>query len=111
MSVYRMRKYLLPATIALVWFCGVGASPAEAYIDPGTGSHLFSSLGIMLGVATTCLAIGFFQMKRCGEWFLTRLTRRRRADDEPREQLAATKSAPRVDDRMICRPPTENPDP
>jgi len=83
MTGSRKRKYLVPAGIALLWLFGLGAQDAQAYIDPGTGSSLFSSLGIMLGVVATSLAIGLTQARRCGEWLFAKLTSRRRADHAP----------------------------
>lgn len=83
MSRNWMRKYLVPTGIALLWLFGLGTQDAEAYIDPGTGSSLFSSLGIMLGVVATSLAIGLTQARRCGEWLLAKLASRRHAEQAP----------------------------
>ena len=61
-----------------LWFVlGPGVNRAEAYIDPGTGASLLSSLGLLLGVACTGIAIGFTQVKRCGAWLLVKVAARR----------------------------------
>ena len=49
-----------------------------AYIDPGTGSSLFASLGLMLGVLTAVFALGLSQLRRMGAWFLMRFTPKRK---------------------------------
>ena len=72
------RCFLWAAVIAVVLF-GPGASRAEAYIDPGTGSHLLSTLGIMVGVVSTGFIFGLAQVRRCGAWFLAKLAERRGA--------------------------------
>ena len=77
-----MRKYLLCGLIVVIWLLGPGASRAEAYIDPGTGSHLLSTLGIMLGVLCTCCAVCFYQLKRCGTWVMAKIVARRKTDSE-----------------------------
>lgn len=83
-----LRKYVVPTLIAFVWLLGPGARPAHAYIDPGTGSSLFTSLGLLLGVMTTCLAIGLTQARRCGGWFLAKIAHRRRDErDSPSKKL------------------------
>lgn len=83
-----LRKYVIPILIAFVWLLGPGARSAQAYIDPGTGSSLFTSLGLLLGVITTCLAIGLTQVKRCGGWFLAKIANRRRVErDKPSKKL------------------------
>ena len=74
-----LRRYLLPGVVVVVFLLGPGASHAEAYIDPGTGSHLLSTLGIMIGVVSTCYFFGIGQVRRCGEWFWAKLGERRKA--------------------------------
>lgn len=53
---------------------GPGAADAQAYIDPGTGSSLFASLGVILGMVTAVFAVGLTQARRIGEWFIAKLT-------------------------------------
>jgi hypothetical protein len=66
----------MAAVIALVFVLGPGAGRAEAYIDPGTGANLLTSLGLILGVACTGIAIGFTQIKRCCAWCLAKFATR-----------------------------------
>jgi len=65
---------------ALVVVFGTTIQPAHAYIDPGTGSSLFSSLGIMLGAMVTMFAFGISQFRRCSGWFWARLHSRNSGD-------------------------------
>jgi hypothetical protein len=58
------------AALTIIWIWGLGASEARAYVDPGTGSALFSSLAIVLGVASTGIVVCFQQVKRF-IWWLT----------------------------------------
>ncbi len=74
-----MRKCLTAVVIGLWFVLGPGANRAEAYIDPGTGANLLSSLGVLLGVTCTGIAIGFTQIKRCGAWLLIKVAERRGA--------------------------------
>lgn len=78
MNTRRIRRYLLCGLIIAIWLLGPGASRVEAYIDPGTGSHVLSTLGIMLGVICTCCAIGFYQIKRCSTWVVGKIVSRRK---------------------------------
>lgn len=66
--------------VAAVAVLGPGINRAEAYIDPGTGGAFLSSLGMVLGVMTACLAVAFAQVRRCGGWLLTKVATRRRAE-------------------------------
>jgi hypothetical protein len=77
----------LAAATALL---GPGTSEAHAYIDPGTGSSLFSSLGLMLGVCIAFFAMVLTQVKRWGQWFMAKLYFRRHKDLAP---PAASESA------------------
>ena len=52
---------------------GPGISEAHAYIDPGTGSSLFSSLGLMLGVCLAFAAMMLTQLRRCGQWLMAKV--------------------------------------
>lgn len=63
-----MRVSITGIAVALMVVLGIAAQPAHAYIDPGTGSSLFSSLGIMLGVMVTMFAFCITQFRRCGGW-------------------------------------------
>lgn len=76
MRVLHTHRYLMAAVIALVFVLGPGAGRAEAYIDPGTGANLLTSLGLILGVACTGIAIGFTQLKRCCAWGLAKFATR-----------------------------------
>lgn len=79
----RLRAYILATVIAVAYLVGPGANRAEAYIDPGTGSHLLSTLGIMIGVVSTGVLIGIAQIRRCGEWFIEKFSARRHTDQHP----------------------------
>ena len=83
MNHRRTRRVVVPALIVTVWMLGPGTQGAEAYIDPGTGTQLLSSLGIVLGMVSTGIVIGFTQIKRCGGWVVAKLSQRRheRLDD------------------------------
>ena len=59
-----IRKWLLSASIVLVWLLSPAAGEVQAYIDPGTGSSLLPSLGTMLAVMSAFLAVAFTQFKR-----------------------------------------------
>ncbi len=63
-------------------YLGPASNRAEAYIDPGTGSSLFSSLGLLLGVVGTGVAIGFTQLRRCGGWLIARVSARKKGGRE-----------------------------
>ncbi len=76
MKVVHTHRYLMAAVIALVLVLGPGADRAEAYIDPGTGANLLTSLGLILGVACTGIAIGFTQLKRCCAWCMAKFATR-----------------------------------
>ena len=77
------RRYLIAAAVALMIYLGPASNRAEAYIDPGTGSSLFSSLGLMLAVVGTGVAIGFSQLRRCGGWLIARVSARKKEEHEP----------------------------
>lgn len=83
-----MRISVAGIVVAMMVVLGVGAQPAQAYIDPGTGSSLFSSLGIMLGVMVTMFAFCFSQLRRCGGWFWAKLHTRRAEKDDAREPVS-----------------------
>ena len=69
----------MAVAIGLWFILGPGASVAQGYIDPGTGASLFSSLGLLLGVACAGIAVGFTQFKRCLTWLIAIVTARRGA--------------------------------
>ena len=82
-------KWCLVVLLALMFVLGPGASTAEAYIDPGTGSSLLSSLGVLLGVMCTVIALGFTQLKYWGGRLIAKLTARR-AREEQRDESHQT---------------------
>lgn len=84
-SAHRHRTYIALA-VATVCVLGFGADTAYAYIDPGTGSSLLSSLGMILAVATTGIALGLTQVRRCGHWLVARLTCRRASKQNPQNE-------------------------
>ena len=57
---------------------GPATSEAHAYIDPGTGSSLFASLGVLLGIFTAVFALGLSQLRRLCGWFVMRFAPRRK---------------------------------
>ena len=72
-----MRRWV-PVVLITGWcLLGPAANSAQAYIDPGTGSSLFSCLGIVLSIVGTAVAIGFVHIKRCCSWLVTLLGSRR----------------------------------
>lgn len=74
----RNTRKLAGSVVALLVLLGPATSEAHAYIDPGTGSSLFASLGVMLGVVTAVFALGLSQLRRICGWFVTRFTPRRK---------------------------------
>lgn len=76
-----MRAILIGTAVAVSVLLGPGIRSAEAYIDPGTGGSLFSSLGILLGAVAATSAICFSQVRRCGGWLVAKVSSRRR--DKP----------------------------
>lgn len=71
--------------LALSYLLGPGASQAHAYIDPGTGSTLLSSLGLLLGATCTVLAFGFAQIRNWGGRVVARLAARRPRESHSEE--------------------------
>ena len=68
MNTKPIRKFITIAAIVMLWLLGPAAGEAQAYIDPGTGSSLLPSLGMMLAVVTAFLAVMFTQFKRIMTW-------------------------------------------
>jgi hypothetical protein len=56
-------KWCLVILLALAFVLGPGAREAEAYIDPGTGSSLLSSLGVLLGATCAVFAFGLARVR------------------------------------------------
>lgn len=83
MKSKHMHRCLIAAAFALLIYLGPASSRAEAYIDPGTGSSLFSSLGLILGLACTGVAVGFAQLRRCSGWLFARVFARRKGGPRP----------------------------
>lgn len=77
MRLKDIRRCMTAVAIGLWFILGPGARPAQGYIDPGTGASLFSSLGLLLGVACAGIAIGFTQFKRGLAWLIAIVTARR----------------------------------
>lgn len=63
-----MKKSAMMLSIVVLWLLGPAANEAQAYIDPGTGSSLLPSLGMMLAVMSAFLAVMFTQFKRISMW-------------------------------------------
>jgi hypothetical protein len=61
------------------------AQPAQAYIDPGTGSNLLSSLGIMLGVICTGAAMCSSLVRQWASAILAKVRSHRPAGESPDE--------------------------
>lgn len=70
---------------AVVILLGAAARPAEAYIDPGTGSSLLSMLGLMVGVICTAVAVCYSFVRQWGGLFMTKFTSRRTAGEHSDE--------------------------
>ncbi len=62
----------MPALFAGLLTVGLTASPAEAYIDPGTGSSILSSLGVMLAVISVGFAFCLGQIKHWCGWLASK---------------------------------------
>ena len=64
---------------------GLAARPAEAYIDPGTGSSLLSMLGLMVGMMCTGIAVCYSFVRQWGGLFMAKFTSRRTAGEQSDE--------------------------
>ena len=71
----RQRTTLFRLMIILVALAAL-AEPAEAYIDPGTGGQLLSSLGIIIGIACTGVAMAYAFFKQWGGLLLAKIRSR-----------------------------------
>lgn len=67
---------------AVLILLGLSARPAEAYIDPGTGSSLLSMLGLMVGMICTAVAVCYSFVRQWGGLFMTKFTSRRTAGEQ-----------------------------
>ncbi len=68
---------LMPAVFAGLLIVGVAAGSAEAYIDPGTGSSVLSSLGVMLAMVSVGFAFCFTQIKHWCRWLASKVVDQR----------------------------------
>jgi hypothetical protein len=75
-----MRRFLATSTAVGLFLLGPGVSEAHAYIDPGTGSSLIASLGVLLGIMTAVCAVGLAQLKRLATWCIGRFTPARKEE-------------------------------
>jgi hypothetical protein len=64
----RKNKVLTVGALLAVWLLGPGAGEAHAYIDPGTGSSLLPSIGIIFAVMSAFMAVCFQHTKRFCVW-------------------------------------------
>ncbi len=85
MALGRTMKWVTALLVALLMMLGPGANRAEAYIDPGTGSTLLASLGLLLGAVCTGLAVCFWQVKHWGSLFIAKLSAKREPQVQPEE--------------------------
>ena len=87
MKTLKVCKMAASALPAVVYLLGPGAGAAHAYIDPGTGSSLLSTLAIMVGVLSAGVAVFFGQAKRWGLWLVDRLAARRNGKQDAEEAV------------------------
>ncbi len=73
---------------AAAFLLGPGARLAHAYIDPGTGSSMFSMLAVAFGVISTGVALCFTQIKYLGGRVFGRLANRWKRDDSSTDSQA-----------------------
>ena len=83
-------KWVIAGLVVLLMMLGPGANRAEAYIDPGTGSTLLSSLGLLLGAVCTGLAVCFWQVKHWGGVVIAKLSSKREPPDQPKDSHKQT---------------------
>lgn len=58
------------AAFVAVWMLGPGAPRAQAYIDPGTGSSIIGSIGILFAVTSAFAAVAFQHVREFFSWML-----------------------------------------
>ncbi len=71
--------------LAVVILLGYTARPAQAYIDPGTGSSLLSMLGLMVGMIGAGVAVCYSFVKQWGGLFVAKFTSRRTNEENSQE--------------------------
>jgi len=64
----RIRNYVVAFTLVTIWLLGPGANKAQAYIDPGTGSSILGSIGIILAVCSAFAAVAFQHVRGFFSW-------------------------------------------
>ena len=64
----KIQKYLIAFVLVTIWLLGPGASEARAYIDPGTGSSILGSMGIILAVLSAFAAVAFQHVRGFFSW-------------------------------------------
>jgi len=69
----RIHKYLIAFVLVMIWLLGPGASEAQAYIDPGTGSSLLGSMGIIFAVVSAFVAVAFQHVRGFFSWLVCKV--------------------------------------
>jgi len=64
----KIRNYLIAFALVTIWLLGPGANKAEAYIDPGTGSSILGSMGIIFAVLSAFVAVAFQHIRGFFSW-------------------------------------------
>jgi len=84
-------RCVIAAVLVAIWMLGPGATVAEAYIDPGTGSSILGSIGIIFAVISAFAAVAFQHVRGCLSWIVCKLgTMVRKSSDnkEPAHESA-----------------------
>ncbi len=80
------QKYLIAFALVTIWLLGPGATEAQAYIDPGTGSSILGSMGIILAVLSAFAAVAFQHVRGFFSWAFCKVSsmvRKPRPAEEP----------------------------
>ena len=82
----KIQKYLIAFVLVTFWLLGPGANEAQAYIDPGTGSSIIGSMGIIFAVCTAFAAVAFQHVRGFFSWAFCKIgsmVRKPQRDKEP----------------------------
>ena len=69
----KIQKHLIALAVVTIWLLGPGASEAQAYIDPGTGSSILGSMGIILAVCSAFAAVAFQHVRGFFSWVFCKI--------------------------------------
>lgn len=85
MNTRNAMRIATAAAFVAVWMLGPGAPRAHAYIDPGTGSSIIGSIGILFAVTSAFAAVAFQHVREFFSWMLGKVgisNRKQHAADE-----------------------------